>query len=126
MEQRELADYISLQYPNVVFHSDFGSGTRLSMGQAKRQKALNAGRKGWPDMFIAEPVGKYHGLFIELKRSGTSLHKLNGDWANPHYQDQAEVLEMLTKKGYRAEFAVGFGGAKELIDEYLRGKNGKS
>ena len=59
------------------------------------------------------------GLFIELKKDGTRLKKKNGDWANDHIAEQALVLEELQKRGYTAEFAVGFDQAKELIDKYL-------
>lgn len=53
--QAQVADYIRLQYPNIIFHSDFGSGIKLTMGQAIKQKRLNGGRRAWPDMFLAEP-----------------------------------------------------------------------
>ena len=48
--QAQVADYIRLQYPTVIFHSDFGSGIKLTMGQAIKQKRLNGGRRAWPDM----------------------------------------------------------------------------
>ena len=53
--QAQVADYIRLQYPGAIFHSDFGSGIKLTMGQAIKQKRLNGGRRAWPDMFLAEP-----------------------------------------------------------------------
>lgn len=53
--QVQVADYLRLRYPNVLFHSDFGSGIKLTQGQAMKQKRQNGGRRGWPDMFIAEP-----------------------------------------------------------------------
>jgi hypothetical protein len=53
--QQQVADYIRLKYPSVIFHSDFGSGIKLTMGQAIKQKRLNGGRRSWPDMFLAEP-----------------------------------------------------------------------
>lgn len=151
--QQQVADYLCLQYPDVVFHSDFGSGVKLTPKQATIQKRQNGGRKGWPDMVIAQPTAivvrylkdnlwlKYkdslslrewsvggflqlyfHGLYIELKKDGTRLKKKNGDWANEHIAEQAEVLEKLRERGYCAEFAVGFEEAKRIIDEYLGGK----
>jgi hypothetical protein len=51
-----VADYLRLQYPDVLFHSDFGSGIKLTIGQAAKQKRQNGGRRSWPDMFIAEPI----------------------------------------------------------------------
>ena len=133
--QTQVADYLRLQYPGVLFHSDFGSGIKLTMGQAIKQKRQNGGRKSWPDMFIAEPkmtkeqapdiyVERYWcGLFLELKRQGTRIYKKDGTLtANEHIQEQAKMLEQLRKRGYKAEFACGFDEAKKIIDEYLGGK----
>ena len=121
--QAHVADYIRLQYPKVLFHSDFGSGIKLTPGQATKQKRQNGGRRAWPDMFIAEPRGVNAGLFIELKRDGTRILKKNGELvADAHIREQNEVLCELAKRGYSAWFAVGFDQAKEIIDNYLRGK----
>lgn len=147
--QSQVADYLRLQYPDVLFHSDFGSGIKLTPGQAVKQKRQNGGRRAWPDMFIAQPMlsmfvginkpnemiklGEegdsieladtiYAGLFLELKKDGTRLKKKNGEWANEHIAEQAEVLQKLRKRGYCAEFAVGFDEAKRIIDEYLGGE----
>ena len=117
--QTQVADYIRLRYPEALFHSDFGSGIKLTMGQAMKQKRQNGGRRAWPDMFIAEPKVKYHGLFIELKKEGTRLHKKDGTPASDHIKEQAELLEKLKGLGYMAVFAVGFDEAKKVIDEYL-------
>lgn len=54
--QTQVADYLRLQYPDVLFHSDFGSGAKLTPRQAVKQKRQNGGRRAWPDMFIAEPM----------------------------------------------------------------------
>lgn len=121
--QTMVADYLRLQYPNVQFHSDFGSGIKLTKGQAIKQKRQNGGRRAWPDMFIAEPKGTKHGLFIELKREGTRIKKKDGSSATEHIAEQAEMLGKLANKGYQAEFAVGFDQAKEIIDNYLKEEN---
>lgn len=120
-----VADYLRLRYPNVLFHSDFGSGIKLTIGQAAKQKRQNGGRRAWPDMFIAEPMevnGRiYNGLLVELKKEGTRLTKKNGEYASQHIAEQAEVLERLNFRGYKATFAIGFEEAKEIIDDYLEG-----
>lgn len=129
--QVAVADYIRLRYPNVLFHSDFGSGIKLTKGQAIKQKRQNGGRRGWPDMFIAEPRPRpkymddeqpYYGLMIELKKDGTRIKKKDGSWTSDHIREQAEMLTMLKLRGYAAYFAVGFEEAKEIIDEYLGGE----
>lgn len=135
--QEQVAVYLRLHYPNVMFHSDFGSGIKLTAGQAMRQKRQNGGQRAWPDMFIAHPIAKsvyceviettaeiggdvFAGLFLELKREGTRIHKKSGEWATEHIAEQAEVLAKLRERGYCAEFAVGFDMAKKIIDEYLK------
>ena len=129
--QIQVADYLRLRYPNVLFHSDYGSGIRLTPGQAVKQKRLQGGRRAWPDMFIAQPAQRSweypdacykFGLFLELKRPGVKIYKKNGDLvANEHIREQARVLETLCNRGYVAEFACGFDEAKKIIDEYLGG-----
>lgn len=126
--QCHVADYLRLQYPHVLFHSDYGSGIKLTPGQAAKQKRQNGGRRAWPDMFIAETTVEWamdhgyapsYGLFIELKRKGVRLRKKDGSWANAHIKEQAEMLEQLRQRGYEAEFACGFDEAKKIIDGYL-------
>ena len=124
--QMQVADYLRLRYPNVLFHSDYGSGIRLTPGQAVKQKRLQGGRRAWPDLFLAESkvdlidMIKYSGLMIELKRPGVKIYKKNGELvANEHIREQAALLEELRQRGYKAEFACGFDEAKKIIDEYL-------
>ena len=121
--QVQIADYLRLQYPEVLFHSDFGSGIKLTPGQAMKQKRQNGGRRAWPDIFIAKPKLKGRsprfGLFIELKREGTRLKNRSGLWANEHIREQAHVLDQLRMLGYTTCFAVGFDDAKKIIDDYL-------
>lgn len=121
--QAQVADYIRLKYPSVIFHSDFGSGIKLTMGQAIRQKRLNGGRRSWPDMLLAEPRGDYHALFIELKREGTRIFKKDGALvADEHIREQFDMLHDLRRKGYAAEFGIGFDATKKLIDDYMKGR----
>ena len=57
--QCHVADYLRLQYPRVLFHSDYGSGIKLTPGQARVQYRQNGGRRAWSDMFIAEPMVRH-------------------------------------------------------------------
>ena len=130
--QKNIAIFLRVQYPDVIFHSDFGSGIKLRPYQAKMQKMQNGGKRAWPDMFIAEPRPNFeakdgvmgcdkwnYGLFIELKKEGTRLKKKNGEWASDHIAEQAALLKALEEKGYIARFAVGFNEAVDLIDDYM-------
>lgn len=131
--QEQIADYLRLRYPTVLFHSDTASISRLTPYQGQMRKRQNGGRRGWPDMFIAEPLGyigerypdnaagqmEVAGLFLELKAEGVRLKKKDGSWANEHIAEQAAVLKELEERGYVAKFAVGFFEAKKIIDDYL-------
>lgn len=133
-----VADYLILHYPKVLFHSDYGSGIKLTKGQAMKQKRQNGGRRGWPDMFIAEQkwnmqyVKPFAGLFLELKKEGEKLLagpraknrflSIDGkEYKTEHLKEQADVIYKLNQRGYVASFAVGFEQAKQIIDDYLEG-----
>lgn len=135
--QRQLATYIRLKYPRVLFRNDL-AGLNLSIAQAGMNKVIQFGR-GWPDLFIAEPMvrdGKmlYAGLFLELKAEGTPIIRSKdaakplkgevvlrrkGDFFDAHIQEQAEMLLKLAARGYLCKFAVGFFQAQSFIDAYL-------
>lgn len=123
-EQIQLAivNYIRYQYPDVLFRSD-AAGFKLSVGQAKKMKALNGGIRAWPDLFIAEPKGKYSGLFLEIKKDGVRIFKQDGTLvSDEHIREQFDMLADLRQRGYAAEFGIGFEGTKKLIDDYMKGK----
>jgi hypothetical protein len=119
--QRQVCQHIRFFYPTAIFNSD-GAGNYLSRAQAGMNKVLRSS-SGYPDLFIAEPRGQYHGMFLELKRDGIPIYLKNGDLtSNPHVRAQAEILAQLRARGYWADFAVGADEAKELIDAYFSGK----
>lgn len=122
--QVALAEYICRRFPDVIFHSDFGSGAYLTRFQAQVNARQNGFRRGWPDMFIAKPIvlsGKkrYHGLFIELKRKNIMVTKRGGGWANEHLREQGDVLLKLADAGYAVTMALGLDAAIEAVDDYL-------
>ena len=119
---RQVVQYLRLQYPNVLFRTD-GGGLFLTKTQAGVYKSLNK-TSGWPDLFIAKANGKYHGLFIELKKDNTSIYLKRGEnkgsiVANQHIQNQALVLKQLESLGYCARFGIGFNHTKAIIDAYM-------
>lgn len=119
--QLMICRYLKMQYPEVMFRSDFAAGIKMTIGQARKHKSMQQDR-AYPDLFIAEPVSAYHGLFLELKKQGTRIVLKNGSLsADKHIQEQAAVLKHLHSKGYAAAFAVGFDQAKQIIDNYMKG-----
>ena len=118
-EQKSICQYLSLQYPDVIFASDL-SGIRLPQGLANKVKSLKCNR-GIPDLFIYEPRKGYFGLAIELKATGVTVYKQDGNLkTDTHLQEQEEMLYRLSKKGYLALFCLGFDNAKLIIDSYLK------
>ena len=116
---RAVCDYIRLQYPDVIFNTDLSGAGKLTIGQATALKALRSGR-GFPDLVIYEPRDDYHGLFLELKKEGTRIWNKKLVGATPHIEEQAQMIDKLEDRGYRAVFAVGFDEAKKIIDNYLK------
>ena len=141
----QIARYLQLQYPDVIYRFDIAADLKLTPGQAAKHKRLHS-RRGYPDLFIAESSaniwnsiprewGLYFGLYIEIKKDGTKLKRdkdakkplkgevkirKKGDWWDKHIEEQAKMLEKLRTRGYKAEFGVGLEECKQIIDEYLR------
>lgn len=107
-EHLQVAQY--LRYKGVVFNHSPNEGRREV--QYTHQLKQMGMRPGFPDFFIYEARGKYHGLAIELKRR-------KGGTVSPA---QKQVLAELNERGYRAEVARGFDEAREIIDNYLKEK----
>lgn len=68
-------------------------------------------KPGVPDIFLPIAKGRYHGLFIELKR------KYGGRQTPEQKAWQTALLE----QGYAACVCKGFDEAKDTIDWYMRG-----
>lgn len=107
-EHIAVADY--LKYLGVLFNHSPNEGKREVQYVVKLSRM--GMKKGFPDFFIYEPRGIYHGLAIELKRvKGSKVS-----------DEQKECLKALETRGYKAEVCKGFDEAKKVIDNYLRGK----
>lgn len=123
--QLQICEYIRTYYPETVFRSDYASGLKLTIRQAAQHKRLQSGR-AWPDLVIYESShdGKYPLLALELKAPGVVIYKRDGSLrADQHLEEQALVLEALRKRGYSADFAIGFGDAQRKIDAYMGVEN---
>lgn len=114
----QIAAYIRMQYPDVVFTSE-SSGIRVPMHLAVMIKKQRSTHKQ-PDMMILEPKGIYHGLILEIKKDHGEVYLKNGSISkSKHIQEQLQTLCLLTEKGYCAHFACGFDEAKHLVDWYM-------
>ena len=69
-------------------------------------------KPGVPDLFIPRAAGRFHGLFIEMKRE-------KGGKISQH---QAEWIALLRREGYAAYACPGFDNAQMVIEKYLAGR----
>lgn len=118
IEHKQVCDYLKTQYPKIIFNTD-ASGVKLTIGQAVQMKKLRSSNS-FPDITIYEPRNEYHGLFIEMKKTGERLFKKDGTPVSPHVAEQLELIEKLNSKGYYSKMCVGFEHAKKTIDFYLK------
>lgn len=105
--QCSLAKYLEENHPDILFCASAG-GARTSISEAKRMKASGY-KRGFPDVFIYEPRGGFHGLSIEMKKE-------KGGVVSKH---QKQWKESLIRKGYKATIAKGFEAAVKILEDYL-------
>lgn len=115
----DIAQYLQDYYPDVIYRFDLAADMKLTPGQAAKHKKLHPER-GYPDLFIAQPVKGEHGLYLELKAEGNSPYRKDGTLKkDEHLEEQQRMLRRLRELGYRAEFATGFVQARKIIEDYL-------
>jgi hypothetical protein len=116
-----VCEFIRQNYPKVLFRSDFSSGMKMSIGMARRHKALQSSR-AFPDLFIIEPRGGFNGLFIELKRVDAIVYNKDGSLRkDKHLEEQSKMLEELENRGFLAVFGQGYKDTIQRITSYLEG-----
>ena len=115
-EQEQIAvmqwrDLMVNRYPDLEDLIHIGNGGLRSKSEAVRFKRMGV-RPGVSDLFRPAPVGKYHGLWVEMKRKkGGRLEPEQKDW-----------IERMNRKGYLAVVAHGAEEACDVIFNYLTGK----
>ena len=108
VEQRNVIIYCT--YAGIPVFAIPNGGSR-DKREAARMTAQGV-KPGVPDLFIPRAAGKFHGLFIEMKRE-------KGGRLSP---DQAEWITLLRREGYAAYVCPGFDNARAVIDHYLAGR----
>lgn len=84
------------------------NGGKRDIRTAVKLKATGV-KKGVPDINLDVPVGRYHGLRIELKKP--KLGKIS--------KEQSEFMERLQQQGFRCEVCYGWLEARDVIVNYL-------
>lgn len=103
-------DLMVQQFPDLEDLIHIPNGGLRSKSEAVRFKRLGV-RPGVSDLFLPAPRGKYHGLWIEMKRQ-------KGGKLSP---DQKDWLDRMNRKGYLAVRADGAEEACEILYRYLTG-----
>ena len=124
----QVAKYLKLQYPKVVFRFDIGADLKLTIGQSNISKNKLLHKRGYHDLTILEPKGNYYGLLLELKKDKAEVYKKNGELKRRfnkktnscHNQEQFNHLKTMREKGYFAEYGFGFKDTIEKIDKYMK------
>jgi hypothetical protein len=107
-EQIAVIDFIKFQYPELLpftIHIKNERKTSFYMGALNKRLGV---LKGTPDLFIAWPTDRHHGLFIEMK-------SVKG---RPTVE-QKEFIDRANEKGYYATIAYGADEAINTIRKYL-------
>lgn len=103
------AEFAKAQYPELalLFHvPNGGSRNRIEAARLKGQGV----KPGVPDICLPVPRGRYHGLYIELKRQrGGKISSLQKIW-----------LTALAGQGYKCLVCFGADEAEREITNYLR------
>ena len=104
--QKGCVRWLALQHPNVLFTAITTENKRSSITGAIH-KAMGQ-KAGVPDLFIAEPRGIYHGLFIEFKSKTGRVRK-----------EQQAMLDALTERKYSCHVVRTFEHFMEIVTKYL-------
>jgi hypothetical protein len=97
---------------NLIFANM--NGTQIAGNAQQRARYVNAMKKrgmmnGVSDLTIAVPRGKYHGMYLELKREKRGVVS----------DDQEKFIANMLAMGYYATVAKGYGPAIKSIADYL-------
>lgn len=106
-EQAKLVGRVENFYPDVIVFAVPNGGLR-NKREAIRFKAEGV-RPGVPDLVFAEPRGRYHGLYVEMKRQ---KHSRVSD-------DQLRMHRRLRRKGYKVLIGWGVDDVWPQVEAYL-------
>lgn len=112
LHQEALMEWASLdnRIGPYLFHIPNGALRRKMDGARLRRQGV---KSGVPDLFFALPCGKFHGLFIELKKDKRSTISIF----------QKEWISKLNANGYAAIVAYGWEEAREILINYINNRS---
>ncbi len=91
----------------ALLHSVPNGGSRHPVEALHlKQQGVKA---GIPDIFLPCPRGRFHGLYIEMKRRKGGRLSI----------EQSKMIGRLRGQGYRCEVCRGWEEARDVIEEYM-------
>lgn len=99
-------NWFRMQYPGKLIHAIPNGGAR-NIVTARKLKAEGV-VSGVPDLFIPEPLGQYHGLFVEMKVKGGRLR-----------DTQKGMIGNLEGRGYKCAVCWSFDDFMKVVNEYF-------
>lgn len=100
-------NWFRYQYPKSVIYAVPNGGQRNAIVAAKLK--AEGVLSGVPDLFIAEPKGKYHGFYIEMKNGKQGRVSENQKLLMEHFED----------KGYCCRVCRSFEEFVEDVKKYM-------
>jgi hypothetical protein len=109
-EQLALMQWCALSgYPELRWLHHSPNGGSRNKREGAKFKAMGT-KRGFPDLVLLAPRGRYHGLLIEMK-------KLKGGVVS---DEQKDWLHHLNEAGYYAMVAHGWIEAVAALENYLK------
>lgn len=112
-EQQMLFQWATYQrgkYPELALMYHVPNGGHRNKAEAGRFKAEGV-KAGVPDICLPVARGRYHGLYIELKRQrGGKVSDYQKEW-----------VQALGEQDYLVHICKGWEAAAKVITEYLEG-----
>lgn len=111
--QKAVVQFIRKYYPDVVFCASVGEVNEYGLSQAQRFSKIGSriGQgylPGYPDIQFNEPRGKFHGLFLELKKPKGKVD-----------EKQVSIRQKLLAKGYQHHITYNYLSTLRKIVEYM-------
>jgi hypothetical protein len=115
-EQEEIYKWTQTIQPLRGFVMMIGNESKRNVVQAAVAKRMGL-LSGASDLFIAKPVGMYHGLWLEVKKNCTYTPSQRG---TDHWKRQEEFQERMRSVGFAATFCFGADEGIGIIKKYLK------